>query len=62
MTPSLGSMVQQLSGLVGTKDVSDWEDEFIGSIVERTSNGARTSHLTEKQVEQVERIYRNHFA
>ncbi|MHB1023358.1 MAG: hypothetical protein ACYC0Z_13210 [Acidobacteriaceae bacterium] len=59
---SLGQMIMQIEGLLGTDDISDWEDEFIASIVERTQSGKMTATLSPKQVEQVERIYNRNFA
>lgn len=59
---SIGAQIKSLSGLVGTKDISDWEDGFISSIVEKSGNGERTSYLTEKQVDHIDTLYRKHFA
>lgn len=61
-TISLGTMIQQLSGLLDTNDLSHWEQTFIASMVEHTGNGSRTSHLSEPRVEKIEQIYRKHFA
>lgn len=59
---SLGKMIKQIAGLVGTKDVNDWESDFIKGIVELTENGENTKHLSANRVEVIERIYRKHFA
>lgn len=59
---TLNTMVKRLAGLEGTKDVSDWESDFIASIVERTRNGDDTRPLTEKQIAIVERIFNKHFS
>lgn len=61
MPHSIGSMVKQIAGLSGTKDVDERTSRFIEDMVERTGNGARTSHLTEKQVEWIEDIFKRHF-
>ena len=53
---SIAAMVKQITGLVGTKDVTQWENDFIASIARRNTP------LTEKQIEIVERIWRKHFA
>jgi len=58
---SIGAMVKQISGLAGTEDVSDWEEEFIYSVIDRTKNGDDTRSLTEKQAAVVHRIYTKHF-
>lgn len=58
---SITTMVRQCAGLVGTKDVSHWEETFLDGICERTRDGADTTSLTEKQIEVVERIWRKNF-
>ncbi len=60
--PSIGQMVQRLSGLIGTKDVSDWEDDFLSDMLASTNCGSKTSHLSEKQVDIIEKLHRKHFA
>ncbi len=59
---SLTTMVKQLSGLVDTKDVSDWENDFLQSIMRSTREGDNTTVLTEKQIDVVERIFKKHFS
>lgn len=59
---SLTTMVKQLNGLVDTKDVSDWENEFLTNIMQRTREGDNTTVLTDKQIECVERIHQKHFS
>lgn len=59
---TLNTMVKRVSGLLDTKDLSDWEDEFIHSVVEKTKGGDNTSSLTEKQIDVLERIHNKHFA
>lgn len=59
---TIGQMIQQIGGLAGTRDVNDWENEFIKGMVELTENGKRTSFLSAKQVDAIESIYRKHFA
>lgn len=59
---SVGVMVKQLSGLLDTDDLSDWENEFVGSVVDRTQEGEVTGTLSDRQVTTVERIWRKHFA
>lgn len=58
---SIGAMIQQLDGLVDTRDLTEWENEFVTNIVEGTINGKLTRKLTEKQIDVVQRIYRRHF-
>ena len=59
---SIANMIVRISGLCGTKDVTEWEDNFIGSILDRTDGGKETCGLTSKQVEIIERIHNKHFA
>lgn len=59
---TIGQMVQQLEGLLGTRDITAWEDDFIESVLARSQNGKDTRSLTAKQVETVERIWKKHFA
>ena len=54
---SVAQMIAQLEGLLGTKDLTEWEAGFVETLVER--NG---SALSDKQTEIMERIYRKHFA
>jgi hypothetical protein len=58
---SLNTMVKKVAGLADTRDVSDWENQFIKSVVEKTSNGDDTRSLTEKQITVLERIHSKHF-
>jgi hypothetical protein len=61
-TVSLGTKVKQIAGMHDTGDLTDWENEFVASVAERTRDGQDTTRLTEKQVETVERIWGKHFA
>lgn len=58
---SLGQKIKQLAGLLGTKDVNQWEDGFIESIVRQTDEGEYTTSLTDRQVEVLDRIHSKHF-
>lgn len=51
----------KLSGLIDTKDVTDWENEFLKNVSAKVE-GSDTMMLTGKQVEVLERIYSKHFA
>lgn len=59
---SLNAMVKKVSGLADTKDVSDWENQFVKSLVEKTREGADTTSLTEKQIDVLQRLHDKHFA
>ena len=59
---SLNAMVKQCSGMLGTNDLSQWEGDFIASLVDQTKNGDNTTSLTEKQITVLERIFKKHFS
>lgn len=59
---SVNTMIKQLDGLIDTVDLSEWENGFVKSIVERTQCGRETRALTDKQLETLERIHGKHFA
>jgi len=59
---SLGQKIKSLAGLLGTKDLTEWEDGFIESIVRQTDEGEHTTSLTPKQVEVLDRLHGKHFA
>jgi hypothetical protein len=56
---SVSQMVNQCEGLIDTTDVTDWENEFLTSVLEQHKAGKT---LSPKQAEIVERIYGKHFA
>lgn len=59
---TLGQKVMQIEGLLGTKDISEWQEDFIQSVVDRTQSGKFTSMLSTKQIDVIEQIYNRHFA
>lgn len=59
---SLNTQVKRVSGLLGTHDLTDWEEDFCFSIVRQTKEGDNTSSLTDKQIECLERIHNKHFS
>lgn len=59
---STNTMLQQCAGLVDTTDVSDWENGFLKSVLERSQQGRRPDLLSEAQVTKLEQIHRKHFA
>jgi hypothetical protein len=58
---STSVMVERLIGLLGTKDVSDWEEDFIKSLQRRLVDNSLTA-LTERQVDALDRLHSKHFA
>lgn len=59
---STNAKINQLDGLLGTKDISDWESEFIHSVIQKTGNGSDVSKLSDKQLEIIERIWNKNYA
>lgn len=59
---STNTMLKQCAGLVDTSDVTDWQNGFLKSVLERAENGNRPDLLSEKQLEVLESIYKRHFA
>lgn len=59
---SIGAMIKHLDGLVGTEDLTDWENLFVQDVCEKTNGGELTGTLSDKQVTAVERIFKKHFA
>ena len=58
---STTTMIRRLSGMLDTRDLSEWEQQFVRSLVELLDAGRVTS-LTERQVETLERLHGRHFA
>lgn len=59
---SATQMLQQCSGLIGTPDLTVWEDGFLKGLTERLAKNPDTTTLTARQLEVIERIYNQHFA
>ena len=58
---TIGQKIMQIEGLLGTRDITPWQENFIRSIVQRTEGGKFTPRLSVKQVDTIERIYERHF-
>lgn len=58
---SILTMVTSLGGMADTKDLSDWENEFVKSVTAKIGAGKDITVLSDKQVEKVEQIYNKHF-
>jgi hypothetical protein len=57
---STGNMIEKLGGMLGTKDLGEWEQKFVFNMCEAKDEG-KVGNLTDKQVESLERIYNKHF-
>ena len=59
---SLRTMIQRLSGLLGTQDLTDWEQQFVRDLAERTGDGEDTRLVSPKQAAVLEKLFDRHFA
>lgn len=59
---STNIMLKKCAGLVETSDITNWENNFLKSVLERSEQGARPDRLSPAQVETLERIYDKNFA
>jgi hypothetical protein len=57
---STATMIRRLVGMLGTRDLSDWEQGFVESLAEKLDAG-HVTQLTERQVETLDRLHRKHF-
>lgn len=55
---SLQQMAAKCEGLIDTKDVDEWENGFLINVCNRVRNAT----ISDKQAEQLEKIYNKHFA
>ena len=53
--------IAQCAGLIGTKDITPWEDQFLRDVQERTPTDG-IHELSEKQMAVLDRIHSKHFA
>ena len=58
---SLGQMIQQLHGMVGTSDLTEWETEFVQSVFNQSGEGKDTAFLSSKQAEKIGQLHSKHF-
>lgn len=59
---SIGTQIKQISGLVDTDDLNEWENKFVIDMDKITHNGSVVGTLSDKQINLIERIYKKHFA
>lgn len=59
---SIGKMIELLDGMRDTNDLTDWENKFVTSVLDRYLAAKKsTAGLSAKQVETIESIYNKHF-
>lgn len=61
VTVSTATMVEQLSGLLHTNDITIRESDFIARLIEFRDEG-RLGDLSDKQVAWMSDLHRKHFA
>lgn len=67
---STAQKIKQCTGLIGTSDVTPWEDQFLRDMEDRliayegsANNGDRAAlRLSDKQLDTLDRIHGKHFA
>lgn len=62
---SIATMITRLDGLLGTDDLTDWEQRFVRSVAERTAAQRRQGlqlELSDNQLEKVDELHQRHFA
>ncbi|ADG20358.1 conserved hypothetical protein [Paraburkholderia atlantica] len=57
---STTEMIQRLAGLLGTNDLTEWEQGFVRQLDEIRSAGRVTS-LSDKQVDRLDELHAKHF-
>lgn len=61
--PSTQQKILKLSGLVDTKDLTPWQNDFIKSIVRWTKNGEKNIDvITDRQLEIIDEIHDRNFS
>lgn len=58
---STTQMIRRLEGMVGSADLNDWETGFVTTLVLQLERGSVTK-LTEKQLDNLQRLHDKHFA
>lgn len=58
---STTTMIKRLSGMLGTGELSDWEERFVIALILRMDAGEVTK-LSDAQVEKLDELHGMHFA
>jgi len=61
MMVSTSTMVRRLEGLMGTNDLTAWEQDFVRKLAEVVRTG-NVTQLTGPQVEKLDELHGRHFA
>ncbi len=58
---STTTMIKRLEGLLGTRDLSEWEQDFVRKLAAEAASGQVTG-LTGAQVDKLDELHGRHFA
>ena len=58
---STAAMIERLSELLGTSDLTEWEQRFVENL-QRHAQAGEVTKLTDKQVETLDQLHSKHFA
>ncbi|MCY0854283.1 hypothetical protein [Cupriavidus sp. D39] len=61
MLVSTTTMIKRLEGMLDTRDLTDWEQSFVRSLVEAQQTG-KVTQLTGAQVDKLDQLHGRHFA
>ncbi|AQV94793.1 hypothetical protein BJN34_12970 [Cupriavidus necator] len=61
MLVSTTIMIKRLEGLLGTRDLSTWEQDFVRKLAELAQAG-QVTQLTGAQVDKLDELHGRHFA
>jgi hypothetical protein len=59
---SILQKLEQLSGLIGTADLNNWQAQFIRDNHARVVAANSSAALSEKQVETIDQLWQRHFS
>lgn len=62
MTLPINNIIRKSASLIDTVHLSEWENQFVIGIVEKTSDGSNATSLNDKQVTRLTQIYNTHFS
>ncbi|KVT91907.1 hypothetical protein WK59_04000 [Burkholderia ubonensis] len=58
---STSTMIERLTGLLDTRDLTEWKQEFVRKLDAIRLSG-RVTDLSDKQVERLDELHNKHFA
>jgi len=61
-TLTIWQMLSSLHGMLGTKDLSSWEQDFVRNCYDTVQHNKDTSQLSDKQVEIIHTTFEKHFS